>query len=70
MKLTKDIIRQLIKEEISQTIKVDESSMPDYEKEILKLKGEFEAAKSNPEKQKEIRNKIDALYNAYLNSKK
>ena len=44
--------------------------MPDYEKEILKLKGEFEAAKSNPEKQKEIRNKIDALYNAYLNSKK
>ena len=70
MKLTKDIIRQLIKEEISQTIKVDESSMPDYEKEILKLKGELEAAKSNPEKQKEIRNKIDALYNAYLNSKK
>lgn len=70
MKLTKETIRQLIKEEMSQIIKTNESSITDYEKEILKLKDEFEAEKSNPEKQKEIRSKLDALYNAYLTSKK
>ena len=70
MKITKSQLAKIIREEISQIIRVNENSTSDYEREILKLKDEFEAAKSNPEKQKKIRSKIDTLYNAYLAANK